>query len=131
MKSTAELFVENTPARLLAGIPPEVLDQAMAQAFSLFQAGDYARAEILCRGLLAADHTYWWAYSLYAAVLTKQGQLRGAFAMCEAGLKHEPGQPKLLAMRAHIVKTAQAVVACGRKNATAVNSQTSVTQEVW
>ncbi len=116
MKSTAELFIETTPMRILARIPNEVLDQAMAQAFSLYQAKRYADAETLCKGLLAADHRYWWAYSLYAAVLRKQGRLREALAQVETGLRFEPGQPKLLAMRADIAKTAMAVVEHARRS---------------
>ena len=29
---------------------------------------------MLCRGLIAADHTYWWSYSLYAATLRRLGK---------------------------------------------------------
>ncbi len=98
-------FLEMTPMRAILGIPSEVLDEAMAQAWKLYQAGRYHDAEILCKGLLAADHRYWWAYSLYAAVLRKQGRLREALIQTEAGLRYEPGQPKLLAMRADIART--------------------------
>ena len=120
--STDSDFLEHTPMRAILGIPAEVLDEAMAQAWKLYQAGRYHDAEILCRGLLAADHRYWWAYSLYAAVLKRHGRLREALVQIEAGLRYEPGQPKLLAMRAdiaRIVKDFGAKMAAARALATA------------
>ncbi len=104
--TAADRFLENTPMRAILGIPPEVLDQAMAKAYCLYQAGRLADAEILCKGLLAADHRYWWAYSLYAAVLQKLGRSNEALVQVECGLRFEPGQAKLVAMRAQILGAA-------------------------
>lgn len=100
MNTTAvHSFVERTPMRAVLDIPSAMLDQAMALAYRAYQAGHHEAAEVLCKGLLAADHRYWWSYSLYAAVLRRQGRFAEALVQVEAGLKYEPGQPKLVAMR--------------------------------
>ena len=86
----------------LLGIPDQALDAVMALAYQLYQAGRYQEAEVLCRGLIAADQTYWWSYSLFAATLRRLGKLREALDALETGLRYEPHQPKLLYMRAEI-----------------------------
>ena len=58
--------------------------------------------EVLCRGLIAADHTYWWSYSLYAATLRRLGRPREALDQLQKGLSHEPDEPKLLLMRSEL-----------------------------
>ncbi len=102
--STVENFFSTTPMRAILQIPAEVLDQAMAKAYALYRAGHLEQAEILCKGLLAADHRYWWAYSLYAATLQKLGRYDEALVQVTRGLHFEPGQPKLLAMRADLLR---------------------------
>src|SRR5262245_12147688 len=92
-------FLERTPMRALLGIPDEIPDQAMAVAYQAYRASQYRDAEVLCKGLLAADDRYWWVYSLYAAVLRNQGRVHEALVQIECGLRHEPGQQKLVAMR--------------------------------
>src|SRR5262245_65352238 len=99
MSTAAERYLEATPMRAILGIPPEVLDEFMAIAFQLYKGGRYPEAEIVCRGLLAADHRYWYPYSLYAATLQKMGRFGEALAEVDQGLRYEPGQPKLLALR--------------------------------
>jgi tetratricopeptide (TPR) repeat protein len=99
MTDSAREYLERTPMRALLGIPNEYLDRAMGVAYQLYCGGRYADAEIMCRGLLAADHRYWWAYSLHAAALVKVGRSAEALAQVERGLRYEPAQPKLLAMR--------------------------------
>ena len=106
MSTAAHRYLEATPMRALLGIPTEVLDQFMAIAFQLYKDGRYPQAEIVCRGLLAADHRYWYPYSLYAATLQKMGRFGEAIAQLDQGLRHEPGQPKLLALREAIRKSA-------------------------
>jgi tetratricopeptide (TPR) repeat protein len=103
-KSTVDRFFDATPLCAVVDIPEPVLDYAMAKAFAFYQSGHFAQTEILCKGLLAADHRYWWAYSLYAAVLQKLGRLDEALAQVTKGLRFEPGQPKLIAMRAAILR---------------------------
>jgi predicted Zn-dependent protease len=96
-------YLDCTPMRAILGIPGELLDQAMGLAYVTYRAGRYAETEVLCKGLLAADHRYWWAYSLYGATLLELGRPDDALAQIDRGLRYEPGQSKLLAMRAAIV----------------------------
>jgi len=99
---TARKFLEETTMKSLFGIPDEALDAIMALAYQLYQLGRYPEVEVLCRGLLAADHKYWWSYSLYAATLRRLGRLSEALAEVEKGLAYEPNEPKLLFMRGEI-----------------------------
>jgi len=92
-------YLEDTTMRSIFGIPEESLDAVMATAYQLYQAGRYPEVEVLCRGLIAADHKYWWSYSLYAATLRRLGRLREAVDQLERGLVYEPDEPKLLVMR--------------------------------
>lgn len=101
--NTVDHIFTTTPMRKILRIPAEVLDQAMANAYALFRADHLDQAEILCKGLLAADHRYWWAYSLYAATLQKLGRFDEALVQITRGLRFEPGQPKLLTMRAELL----------------------------
>jgi hypothetical protein len=100
----ARKFLEATPMKALIGIPDDALDAVMAVAYQLYQAGRYAEVEVLCRGLTAADHTYWWSYSLHAATLRRMGNLPEALAEVETGLHYEPRNEKLLLMRKEIAE---------------------------
>ncbi len=95
-------FLEQTTMKSIFGISDQVLDAVMALAYQLYRIGRYPEAEVLCRGLVAADHTYWWSYSLYAATLRRLGRLPEALAALDKGLAHEPDAPKLLVMRDEI-----------------------------
>lgn len=101
----ARAFLDATPMRALLGIPPEVMDHFMASAYQLYQDGRYLEAEFVCRGLIAADHRYWYPYSLYAATLQKLGRFEEALGMLEVGLRYEPRQPRLLALRQEILRS--------------------------
>jgi predicted Zn-dependent protease len=98
----AHKFLEETTMKSIFGIPDEALDAIMALAYQLYQVGRYPEVEVLCRGLIAADHKYWWSYSLYAATLRRLGRLREALEQLDKGLVHEPRQSKLLFMRREI-----------------------------
>ena len=102
MSPNARKFLEENTMRDIFGIPEEALDTVMATAYQLYQASRYAEVEVLCRGLIAADHTYWWSYSLYAATLRRLGRLPEALDQLEKGLSHEPNEPKLLLMRSEL-----------------------------
>src|SRR5262249_44765134 len=95
----ARRFLAENTMRSLVGIPEEALDAVMATAYQLYQAGRYPEVEVLCRGLIAADHRYWWSYSLYAAALRRLGRLREAVEQLDRGLAYEPDAAKLLLMR--------------------------------
>jgi hypothetical protein len=102
LSPAARSFLEETTMKALFGIPDEALDAIMALAHQLYQVGRYADTEVLCRGLIAADHKYWWSYSLYAATLRRLGRLRESLDQLEKGLAYEPNEPKLLFMRREI-----------------------------
>ena len=102
LSPAARSFLEETTMKSIFGISDAALDTVMALAYQLYQVGRYAEAEVLCRGLVAADHKYWWSYSLYAATLRRLGRLREALAELEKGLAYEPNEPKLLFMRGEI-----------------------------
>ena len=90
MSPNARKFLEENTMRDIFGIPEEALDAVMAMAYQLYQAGRLPEVEVLCRGLIAADHKYWWSYSLYAATLRRLGRLREALEQLETGLVYEP-----------------------------------------
>jgi tetratricopeptide (TPR) repeat protein len=98
----ARRFLEETTMKSIFGISDAALDTVMALAYQLYQVGRYAEAEVLCRGLVAADHKYWSSYSLYAAILRRLDRLPEALAELEKGLVYEPNEPKLLFMRDEI-----------------------------
>jgi hypothetical protein len=102
MSPHARKFLEEETMRSLLGIPEDALDAVMATAYQLYQASRYPEVEVLCRGLIAADHTYWWSYSLYAAALRRLGRLREALDQLETGLRYETDAPKLLLMRSEL-----------------------------
>jgi tetratricopeptide (TPR) repeat protein len=102
LSPAAQKFLEETTMKSLLGISDQALDAVMALAYQLYQVGRYQEAEVLCRGLIAADHTYWWSYSLLAATLRRLGKLREALDALEKGLVYEPLEPKLLYMRQEI-----------------------------
>ena len=85
MSPNARKFLEENTMRDIFGIPEEALDAVMATAYQLYQAGRFPEVEVLCRGLIAADHKYWWSYSLYAATLRRLGRLREAVEQLEQG----------------------------------------------
>jgi tetratricopeptide (TPR) repeat protein len=103
MVSSSHTLTESTRLKDLLGIPEQVLDHVMASAYQLYQVGRYAEVEVLCRGLIAADHRYWWSYSLYAAALRRLGRYEEALAQIDRGLSYEPQQSKLLLMRGEIL----------------------------
>jgi predicted Zn-dependent protease len=102
MSPTARKFLEENTMRDIFGIPEEALDAVMATAYQLYQASRFPEVEVLCRGLIAADHKYWWSYSLYAATLRRLGRLQDAVEQLDRGLVYEPNEPKLLLMRSEL-----------------------------
>lgn len=101
-----DAFLEQAPMQALLSIPADALEQVMATAYRCFCAGAYADAEILCRGLIAADHRHWYPRTLYAATLVRAGRPREALAQIAEGLRRHPGQPRLMALKKEILATA-------------------------
>jgi predicted Zn-dependent protease len=87
----------------ILGLDQAALDHVMATAYLLYQAGRYVEVDVLCRGLIAADHTYWWSYSLHAAALRRMGRLAEALEQVDNGLAYEPQEKKLQLMRGEIL----------------------------
>ena len=102
MSPKARKFLEENTMRDIFGIPEEALDAVMATAYQLYQAARFPEVEVLCRGLIAADHKYWWSYSLYAATLRRLGRLQEAVEQLDRGLVYEPNEAKLLLMRSEL-----------------------------
>ena len=96
-------FLRRTTMQSILGLDQGALDHVMATAYLLYQAGRYAEVDVLCRGLIAADHTYWWSYSLHAAALRRLGRLTEALEQVDHGLAFEPNEKKLQLMRGEIV----------------------------
>jgi predicted Zn-dependent protease len=99
----AERFLNDNPMKSLLGLPEDALDAVRTAAYHLYQAGRLAEVEVLCRGLIAADPTSWWSYTLYAATLRRAARLREAIEQIDRGLLHERGEPSLLLMRGEIL----------------------------
>jgi Flp pilus assembly protein TadD len=96
-------FVRRSTLKSTLWRDPGALDHVMATAYQLFQAGRYAEVDVLCRGLIAADRTYWWSYSLRAAALRRLGRLEEALVEVDHGLVFEPDEKKLLFMRGELL----------------------------
>ncbi len=96
-------FLRRTTMQSILGLDQGALDHVMATAYQLYQAGRYPEVDVLCRGLIAADHTYWWSYSLHAAALRRMGRLAEALEQVDNGLVFEPRESKLLLMRGEIL----------------------------
>ncbi|HVZ74690.1 MAG TPA: hypothetical protein VHJ20_20045 [Polyangia bacterium] len=99
----AEELLRSTTMKSILGIDQHALDQVMATAYLLYQSGRYEQVDVLCRGLIAADHTYWWSYSLHAAALRRLGRFPEALAQLDNGLSYEPNEPKLRLMRDELI----------------------------
>jgi tetratricopeptide (TPR) repeat protein len=98
-----EEYLRRTTMQSILEIDQASLDHVMATAYLLYQGGRYREVDVLCRGLIAADHTYWWCYSLHAAALRRLGRLEEALAQLDRGLVYEPNEKKLQLMRGEIV----------------------------
>jgi Flp pilus assembly protein TadD len=98
-----EEYLRRTTMQSILEIDQASLDHVMATAYVLYQAGRYREVDVLCRGLVAADHTYWWSYSLHAAALRRLGRFEEALSQLERGLAYEPDEAKLLMMRGEIL----------------------------
>jgi predicted Zn-dependent protease len=101
---SARRFVDETTMKTLFAIPDEALDAVRAVAFQLYQVGRYAEAELLCAGLVAADHKHAWSFSLYAATLRRLGRAQDALVQIELGLTYEPNEPQLRYMQRELLE---------------------------
>jgi hypothetical protein len=91
-------FLDRMPLRALFDLPPALIDQAKSLAYQCHRSGRPEQTEILCRGLIAADHRCWWTHALYASALRDTGRPGQALDVVEHGLRYQPGHPTLLAL---------------------------------
>ena len=96
MTATATFFRDTND------IAPEALDTCRMTGYELYKARNYVQAELVCRGLVAADQHNWYHHSLLAATLQKMGRYAEAIAQVEEGLRYLPEQPRLLSLRTAI-----------------------------
>jgi tetratricopeptide (TPR) repeat protein len=111
MTPQARKFLEETTMKTLLGIPDEALEAVTAIGYQLYQSGRYPEVEILCRGLIAANHKDGWAYALLGATLRRLGKLAEALAAVEEGLRFAPDDSKLRFMRGELCE----VIATGQQ----------------
>ena len=115
----AASFVRRTTMQSILDLDQGALDQVMATAYLLYQSGRYAEVDVLCRGLIAADHRYWWSYTLHAAALRRLGRLDEALEQLDNGLMFEPDEKRLQLMRGEIL----AALGAWRERAPSVESE--------
>ena len=100
MTPAAQKFLDQTPLTALLPISPALLQDCAAKAYEFCQSQNYTHAEVLARGLVAADHRDWYYRSLLAVCLQKQGRKAEAIQVVEEGLRYRPAHPELVALRA-------------------------------
>jgi Flp pilus assembly protein TadD len=100
MTPAAQNFLDQTPLTALINISPALLQDCAAKAYEFCQSQNYTQAQVLARGLVAADHRDWYYRTLLAVCLQKLGRTAEAIEVVDQGLRYCPGQPDLLALRA-------------------------------
>ena len=83
-------------------IPEAVLKQAAQMAYDLLTADQLDDAVVLARGLVAADEGNWYYRSLLGTALYRKRELKSALEIVDDGLKFQPGQEDLTALRRSI-----------------------------
>ena len=73
---TARKFLEETTMQLHLRDPRGSARRRDGDGLPALSGRPLPEVEVLCRGLIAADHKYWWSYSLYAATLRRLGRLQ-------------------------------------------------------
>ncbi len=111
MATTDTNDLDSPSLKQILNISDHVMDHVMGIAYQLYRAGRFTEADIVCKGLIACDHRYWWPYSLHAAVLRRLGRFEEALAQIDEGLTYEHQQPKLLTMRMEILTTISGTIA--------------------
>jgi Flp pilus assembly protein TadD len=102
MTHDAQTFLEHTTLRQLINVPSALLAACATRAFEHLASGDFDGAEVLARGLIAADHQHWYHHALLVITLQKRGRLREATTHLEEALRHLPAHPELEALGASL-----------------------------
>ncbi len=109
-----------TPAMTAASpLPPSTLDICRSVGFELYKSRKLPEAEVVARGLVAADPGNWYHHSLLTATLQKQGRFAEAFAALDAGLVAIPAQPDLITLRTELAASHVRVLKARGKDAPA------------
>ena len=103
MDTRAQTFVDKTPLASLMETDPVLLDLAAVTAFQYLQNGRAQQAEVISRGLVAANHRFWYYRTLLGFALQRLGRIAEAIQQTDEGLEYQPGQPDLLALKAVLV----------------------------
>lgn len=93
---------EPTPLAEEFDIPDAVLKQAAQMTYDLLTAEQFDDAIVLGRGLVAADEGNWYYRSLLGTALFRKREMKGALEIVEDGLKYQPNQADLVALRRSI-----------------------------
>ena len=101
----SQASASHAPAKLRK-LPAEVLAVCRSTGWDLYDARHLAQAEIVARGLVAADPGEWYHHSLLAATLQKQARFGEALATVDDGLARHPGHPQLGKLREEIIASA-------------------------
>jgi len=99
-------FISETPLTSLLPISAGLLDACTAKAYALCATQAYANAEVISRGLVAAEPANWYYRTLLAVCLHKLHRRHEAMQVVEVGLRFQPAHPELLALRAALTPAA-------------------------
>ena len=93
-------FITDTPLTSLLPIAAGLLDACTAKAYALCATQAYSSAEVISRGLVAAEPANWYYRTLLAICLSKLHRRHEALQVIEVGLRFQPAHPELLSLRA-------------------------------
>jgi Flp pilus assembly protein TadD len=102
MTRETQKFLDQNPLCKLLAISESVLRDCAIQGYEMCKAGRYADAEVVGRGLVAADHRDWYFRTLLAVPLAKLGRKAEAIQVIDEGLRFHPGHRDLVALRASL-----------------------------
>jgi hypothetical protein len=103
MDTRAQTFVDETTLASLMDTDPAVYEFATITAFECLRNGQSHQAEVISRGLVAADHRFWYYRTLLGFALQRLGRVGEAIEQMDLGLKYNPGHSDLLALKAVLV----------------------------
>jgi hypothetical protein len=92
-------FVDMHTLQTLFDIDQRTLDDCAKHAYSLLQESAFSQAEVISRGLVAANHRFWYYRTILAVTLQKQGRLAEAIEQVNEGLRYQPGHSELVALK--------------------------------
>jgi tetratricopeptide (TPR) repeat protein len=109
MESTRTEKPKSKSLKDIVDIPPAILDEARRLAYTLYQNEKWDQAEVMLKGLLAADNRDGWALSVYGSMLRKQRKYKEALVLMETALTVAPDDENIRKMRDELVTFLEAV----------------------